>query len=181
MNILPWTFAVKHVKIYARPLPREYAIFLFAIEYSMANRKIAYSLGRGWAYISDMSSTSGYMGEQYFQEFGPRFFDMSSASGYMGKIAWNGMKWCREAIFPTNLDLADILGDMDFDFENVHCLIPHFWIPNSQISKSPDLRISRFQISRRRPGLRRRRWTNSQIPTPSAPRDQIRCKEPLLR
>ena len=32
----------------------------------------------------DMSSASGYMGETYFQEFGPRFFDMSSASGYMG-------------------------------------------------------------------------------------------------
>ena len=34
--------------------------------------------------MSDMSSTSGYMGAKYFQEFGPRFFDMSSASGYMG-------------------------------------------------------------------------------------------------
>ncbi len=32
----------------------------------------------------DMSSTSGYMGAKYFQEFGPRIFDMSSASGYMG-------------------------------------------------------------------------------------------------
>ena len=53
-------------------------------DYSMANRKIAYTLGRGRAYISDMSSTSGYMGAKYFQEFGPRFFDMSSASGYMG-------------------------------------------------------------------------------------------------
>ena len=53
-------------------------------EYSMANRKIAYTLGRGRAYISDMSSTSGYMGAKYFQEFGPIFFDMSLASGYMG-------------------------------------------------------------------------------------------------
>ena len=51
----------------------------------MANRKIACTLGRGRAYIFDMSSTSGYMGETYFQEFGPRFFDMSSASGYMGE------------------------------------------------------------------------------------------------
>ena len=50
----------------------------------MANRKIAYTLGRGRAYISDMSSISGYMGAKSFQEFGPRFFDMSSASGYMG-------------------------------------------------------------------------------------------------
>ena len=57
-------------------------------DYSMANRKIAYTLGRGRAYIFAMSSTSGYMGmymvEKYFQEFGPRFFGMSSASGYMG-------------------------------------------------------------------------------------------------
>ena len=35
--------------------------------------------------ISDMSSTSGYTGATYLQEFGPRFFDMSSASGYMGE------------------------------------------------------------------------------------------------
>ena len=53
-------------------------------EYSMANRKIAYTLGRGRAYIFDMSSTSGYMGEKHFQEFGPICFDMSSASRYMG-------------------------------------------------------------------------------------------------
>ena len=32
-----------------------------------------------------MSSASGYMGETYFQEFGPILFDMSSASGYMGE------------------------------------------------------------------------------------------------
>ena len=50
----------------------------------MANRTITYTLGRGRAHIFDMSSTSGYMGEKYFQEFGPRFFDMSSASEYMG-------------------------------------------------------------------------------------------------
>ena len=53
-------------------------------DYSMANRKIAYTLGRGRACIFDISPTSGYMGAKYFQEFGPRFFDMSSASGYMG-------------------------------------------------------------------------------------------------
>ena len=41
-------------------------------EYSIANGKIADTLGRGWAYISDMSSTSGYMGAKYVQEFGPR-------------------------------------------------------------------------------------------------------------
>ena len=53
-------------------------------EYSMANRKIAYPLGRGWAYIFDMSSTSGNMGAKYFQELGLRFFDMSATSGNMG-------------------------------------------------------------------------------------------------
>ena len=50
----------------------------------MANRKIAYTLGRGWAYIYDMSATSGYMGAKSFQECGPRFLDMSSANRYMG-------------------------------------------------------------------------------------------------
>ena len=35
-------------------------------------------------FFSKVSSTSGYMGATYFQEFGPRFFDISSASGYMG-------------------------------------------------------------------------------------------------
>ena len=39
----------------------------------MSNRKIAYTLGRGWAYIYDMSPTSGYMGAFCFQEVGPRF------------------------------------------------------------------------------------------------------------
>ena len=53
-------------------------------DYSMANRKITYTLGRGRAYISDMSSTSEYKGATHFQKFGPTFFDMSSASRYMG-------------------------------------------------------------------------------------------------
>ena len=51
---------------------------------SMSQHISAYTLGRGRAHIFDMSSTSGYTGEKYFQECGPRFFDMSSASGYMG-------------------------------------------------------------------------------------------------
>ena len=46
-------------------------------DYSMANRKIAYILGRGRVHVFDMSSTSGYMEENCFQEFGSRFFDMS--------------------------------------------------------------------------------------------------------
>ena len=42
-------------------------------DYSMANRKIAYTLGRGRAYIFDMSSTSGYMDETYFRNLVPYF------------------------------------------------------------------------------------------------------------
>ena len=42
------------------------------------------TLGRGQAYISEMSSTSGCKGAKYFQQFGPSFFGMSSASGNMG-------------------------------------------------------------------------------------------------
>ena len=37
-----------------------------------------------WSHIFDMSSASGYMGETYFQEFGPIFFYTSSTSGNMG-------------------------------------------------------------------------------------------------
>ena len=35
------------------------------------------------------------------------------------KIAWDGPKWDREVLFPANPDLADILGNTDFDFENL--------------------------------------------------------------
>ena len=31
-----------------------------------------------------------------------------------------GPKWGSGGFFPTNPDLADILGDMDSDFENLH-------------------------------------------------------------
>ena len=47
----------------------------------------------------------------------------------MEKIAWDGPKWGREVFFPTNPDLADILGRMDLDFENFyffHFLDPTF-------------------------------------------------------
>ena len=43
--------------------------------------------------------------------------------GFFGpweKLAWDGSKWGRESLFPANSDLADILGDMDVDFENFH-------------------------------------------------------------
>ena len=54
--------------------PRTPVVVCWALtEYSMANRKIAYTLGRRWAHIFDRSSTSGYVGAKYFQLVGPRF------------------------------------------------------------------------------------------------------------
>ena len=35
-------------------------------------------------------------------------------------MAPDGPKWGQEDFFPTNPDLADILGRTDFDFENFH-------------------------------------------------------------
>ena len=43
----------------------------------------------------------------------------------MEKMAWDGPKWGREDLFPTNPDLADILGRMDLDFDNFQILT--FW------------------------------------------------------
>ena len=34
------------------------------------------------------------------------------------KMRPDGTRWSQEDFFPTNPDLADILGDTDFDFEN---------------------------------------------------------------
>ena len=39
----------------------------------------------------------------------------------------DGPKWGQEDFFPTNLDLADILGRTDLDFENFDFWI--FWGP----------------------------------------------------
>ena len=38
----------------------------------------------------------------------------------MEKIAWDGPKWGREDFFPTNPDLADILGRTDLIFDDVY-------------------------------------------------------------
>ena len=53
------------------------------------------------------------------------------------------MKWGQEGFFPTNPDLADILGDMDFDFDNFYRL--DFW--GSNISRFPGPRFPNFQKS----------------------------------
>ena len=59
--------------IYAHPLPRVFAIFLFAIDYSAKAQPPQHTTTG-----APMSSTSGYMGAKYVQEFGPNIFDMSS-------------------------------------------------------------------------------------------------------
>ena len=38
----------------------------------------------------------------------------------MEKLVWNGPIWGRELFFPTNPDLADILGRMDLNFEDFY-------------------------------------------------------------
>ena len=60
----------------------------------------------------------------------------------MDKMAWDGPKWGREDVFPTNPDLAGIWGRTDLDFEIFYFsdfLDPKFLdfqvprFPNSQI------------------------------------------------
>ena len=76
-------------------------------------------------------------------------------------------------IFPTNPDLADILGRADLSFENVSYFF--FWgggdtILDFQVPRSPNSQIPRFPGSQipKFPGYqisRRRSRTNSQIST----------------
>ena len=49
------------------------------------------------------------------------------------------MKWGREVLFPANPDLADILGDMDLDFDFIFeifldCKFLDFQVPRFQNS-----------------------------------------------
>ena len=108
----------------------------------------------------------------------------------------HGLRWSQMGpggFFPTNPDLADILGRTDLNFETFHFgdeLNPKFLdfrVPRSGnfwISRSPDLQIPRFpgpQISRfpDAAGAAAGRTLRSQPdPSPNAPRDHIRCKGP---
>ena len=63
--------------------------------------------------------------------------------------AKNGSRWPQMGpgiFFPTNPDLADTLGDTDFDFENFYFLL--FLDP-----KFPDFQVPDFQKSDLGPGL----------------------------
>ena len=52
------------------------------------------------------------------------------------KIGPDGPKWAQEDFFPTNPDLADILGRTDFDFENFYFLD----FLGSQLGPGPDFK-----------------------------------------
>ena len=55
-------------------------------------------------------------------------------------MARDGPKWGREVLFPANPDLADILGDTDFDFDNFYFLD----FVGSQISDAMPFAIPSF-------------------------------------
>ena len=105
-----------------------------------------------------------------------------------GKIAWDGPKWGRECLFPANPDLADILGDTDFDFKNFY-----FWdFLGSQLGPGlgpglgpnlgPGLGLGlgpSLGPDAAAGGAGAGRTLRSQPdPSPNAPRDQIRRKDP---
>ena len=89
-------------------------------------------------------------------------------------------------IFPTNPDLADILGRTDLNSEIFCFWDPKFLdfqvprSPNSQISRFPDFQVPRFPDAAGAAGPGRT-LPSQPDPSPNAPRDQIRRKGPLLR
>ena len=60
----------------------------------------------------------------------------------MEKIAWDGPKWGQEDFFPTNPDLADILGrtDLNFDIFFFRFVDPKFL--DFQVPRVPDFQKS---------------------------------------
>ena len=114
------------------------------------------------------------------------FFAFFRSMKKLPQMAPNGAR----RIFPTNPDLADILGRTDLNFTNFYFFI--FWTPNCWIFRSPDLQISGFpgpQISKF-PDFQVHRFPDADTvaagrilrsqpdPSPNAPMDQIRRKGP---
>ena len=114
---------------------------------------------------------------------------------FMEKNASDGPKWGQEDFFPTNPDLADILGKTDLNFEKFYFFdffdlkfldfqvprSPNFSIsrpPDLQIPRFPDFQVPRFPDAAAGAG---RILRSQPDPSPIAPRAQIRCKEPLLQ
>ena len=82
----------------------------------------------------------------------------------------NGIRWPQIGLggfFPSNPDLADILGRTDLNFEN--CYFFHFLDP-----KFPDFQVPRFPDA----AAAGRTLRSQPDPSPSAPRDQLRRKGP---
>ena len=80
------------------------------------------------------------------------------------------------SIFPTNPDLANILGRTDFNFENFH-FFPFFGpqisgFPGPQISKFPDFQVPSFPDAACAAAAGRT-LRSQPDPYPNAPRDQI--------
>ena len=111
--------------------------------------------------VGNLSPHPGWIAARAHQEkIGIFFFYIFCIFPVHGK---NGLRWPQigpGGLFPTNPDLADILGRTDLNFETFyffHFLDPtflDFQVPRSQkfwISRSPDLQIPRSpnsQISR---------------------------------
>ena len=62
----------------------------------------------------------------------------------MEKMGPDGPKWGQEDFYPTNLDLADILGDMDFDFENFHFFDLFFPTPEPKLARGTSCLLVRL-------------------------------------
>ena len=61
----------------------------------------------------------------------------------MEKLASDGPKWGREDFFPTNPDLADILGRTDLDFEIFYFLdVLDPKLRDFQVPRVPDFQKS---------------------------------------
>ena len=74
----------------------------------------------------------------------------------MEKMVWDGPKWGQEDFFPTNPDLADILGRTDLEFENFHLfrfVDPKFL--DFQVPRFPKFGLGRAGLGPARALLRR--------------------------
>ena len=107
----------------------------------------------------------------------------------MEKMASDGPKYGREDFFPTNPDLANILGRTDFNVETFYVFdfldpkfldfqVPksqNFWIsrpPDLQIPKIPDFQVPRFPDAGGDGGGCGRILRSQPDPSPNAQRTQ---------